>query len=101
MVTVQEQTCWLVCHMTSQSQHKDIYLRNLKLELNPEFEEFIEIVDSLGCNQQRDPDFDSELCIEPGETYECSYKLKIGQVDIAKSFINDRSTSKERKNTQT
>ena len=30
--------------------HKDLYLRNVKLALNPEFEEFIEIVDSIGCN---------------------------------------------------
>ena len=50
MIAAQEQTCWLVCKLTSQSMHKDLHLRNVKLALNPEFEEFIEIVDSIGCN---------------------------------------------------
>ena len=50
MVATQEETCWLVCRLTSQSLHKDVYVGNLKLALNDKFEDFVEIVDSIGCN---------------------------------------------------
>ena len=42
--------------------------------------------------------FDEELSVEPGETYECLFKLKVGKVDIARSFTEDRLSGKERKN---
>ena len=73
-----------MCKLTSQAQYKDTTLKDLKLQLNPEVAEFVEIIDSVGCEQ--DPD-DEQLCIEPGETYEVLFKLKVGQVKLAKSFI--------------
>ena len=86
-----------MCRLTSQSLHKDLYLSNLKLALNPEFEDFVEIVDSIGCNLPREDGFNDELSIEPGEAYECLFKLKVGKVKIARSFTEDRLSGRERK----
>ena len=62
------------------------------MQLNPEIAEFVEIVDSVGCGHEfdegQDPD-EEPLCIEPGETYEVLFKLKVGKVRLAKSFIQD------------
>ena len=52
--------------------------------------EFVEIVDSIGCGQESDLEDDEQLCIEPGETYQVLFKLKVGQVRLAKSFIEDQ-----------
>jgi len=50
-------------------------------------------MDSVGCNNEKDQagDTDEEgpLSIEPGETYEVLFKLKVGKVKLAKSFIED------------
>ena len=62
------------------------------MQLNPEIAEFVEIIDSVGCMQETNNAEDAEdeqLCIEPGETYEVLFKLKVGQVHLAKSFIQD------------
>lgn len=93
MVAPEEQYCWLVCKLTSQSQYKDTTIKNIRLQLNPEIAEFVEIMDSVGCNNEKDQagDTDEEgpLSIEPGETYEVLFKLKVGKVKLAKSFIED------------
>lgn len=89
MVAPENQHCWLVCKLTSQAQFKDTTLKALKLQLNPEVAEFVEIVDSIGCGHESDLDEEEQLCIEPGETYEVLFKLRISQVRLAKSFIED------------
>ena len=49
MVAPEDQYCWLVCKLTSQAQYKDTTLRRLRLQLNPEIADFVEIIDSVGC----------------------------------------------------
>ena len=77
--------------------HKDLFVRNLELMINPELEDAIEIEESIGCNGQKTEEFDEDLCIEPGETYECLFKLKVGKVNLATSVIEDGGAKKERK----
>lgn len=89
MVASEEQTCWMVCKLTSQAKYKDVTVKNLQLQLNPEVKDFVKIIDSVGCETQvpptgplsGDPDSDTdELVIEPGETYEVLFKLDIGKI---------------------
>ena len=72
---------------------KDTTIKNLKLQLNPDIADFVEIVDSVGCNTDAEREEmgqdDEPLSIEPGETYDILFKLKIGKVKLAKSFIQD------------
>ena len=72
---------------------KDTTIKNLKLQLNPDIADFVEIVDSVGCNTDGEREElgqdDEPLSIEPGETYDILFKLKIGKVKLAKSFIQD------------
>ena len=89
MVAPESQYCWLVCKLTSQAQYKDTTLRQIRLQLNPEIADFVEIIDSVGCAMTQDPD-EEQLCIEPGETYEVLFKLKVGEVRLAKSFLQDQ-----------
>jgi len=49
MVAAEEQSCWLVCKLTSQAKYKDISIKNLNLQLNPEIADFVTIIDSVGC----------------------------------------------------
>ena len=42
--------CWLVCRLTSQSMHKDLFVRDLELIVNPDLEGSIEIEECIGCN---------------------------------------------------
>lgn len=88
MVAPEEQHCWLVCSLTSQAQYRDINLRNIRLHLNPEIADFIEVLDSQGCETgtQKRGELGEEtseedlLCIEPGETYQVIFKLNIKKV---------------------
>ena len=101
MVAAEEQSCWLVCKLTSQAKYKDISIKNLNLQLNPEIADFVTIIDSVGCQNSNSsniaptsPDDDAEaediLCIEPGETYEVLFKLYVDKIKMqAKSFIED------------
>lgn len=63
--------------------------------MNPEIAEFVEIIDSVGCAEVGQPlsgvdgEEDEMLCIEPGETYEVLFKLNIGKINIARSFVQD------------
>ena len=50
MISVQEQVCWLVCRLTSQSMHKDLFVRDLELIVNPDLEDSIKIEECIGCN---------------------------------------------------
>ena len=89
MVAPEEQCCWLVCKLTSQSQYKDVTIKNIRLQLNPEIAEFVQILTSVGCNEKNDlmdEDEEEPLSIEPGETYEVLFKLRVGEVNLAKSF---------------
>jgi len=96
MVAPEEQSCWLVCKLTSQAKFKDISIRNLNLQLNPEIADFVQIADSVGCenvapNAQSENGVGSEdLCIEPGESYEVLFKLYVDKIKTdAKSFMED------------
>ena len=86
MVVTEEQSCWLVCKLTSQAKYKDLTLSNLKLQLNPEIADFIRIEESVGCETDLS-DEQEPLCIEPGETYEVLFKLRVDKVkNLASSF---------------
>jgi hypothetical protein len=96
MVAPEEQSCWLVCKLTSQAMFKDISIRNLNLQLNPEIADFVQISDSVGCekvapNAQGDNGAGTEdLCIEPGESYEVLFKLYVDKIKTqARSFMED------------
>lgn len=85
MVAPEEQSSWLVCKLTSKAEYRDVTLRGLKLQINPEIADFVDIVDSVGCDTDYE---DGEmLCIEPGESYEILFKIRVNKVNLAKSFI--------------
>ena len=86
-----------MCRLTSQSMHKDLFVRDLELMVNPDLQDTIEIEECIGCNISNKEDFDSDLCIEPGETYECLFKLKVNKVNLATSTIEDTSPKKDKK----
>ena len=49
----------------------------------------MQILTSVGCNEKNDfmdEDEEEPLSIEPGETYEVLFKLRVGEVKLAKSF---------------
>lgn len=99
MIAPEEQTCWLVCSLSSQAQFRDATIRNLRLHLNPEITDFVEVIDTLGCEtgsskrgllEDGADDADEDLlCIEPGETYEVLFKLRVKKVEISRSYVQD------------
>ena len=93
MVASEEQCSWLVCKLTSQAQYRDVTIRDLQMQLNPEISDFIDIIDSVGCDTGYDDD--DILCIEPGETYEVLFKIRVNKVKLAQSFIQDDNPGKQ------
>lgn len=102
MVASEEQTCWVVCRLTSQAKYRDVSIKNLNLQLNPEIADFVTIVDSVGCETSSTTppltgpyggdgsSADEDLCIEPGETYEVLFKLRIDKIKFnAGSFLDE------------
>lgn len=62
------------------------------MHLNPDIADYVEIVDSQGLipDAKSDAEGDQELlCIEPGETYQVLFKLRVKKVKMARSFMQD------------
>jgi len=66
--------------------------------LNPEIADFVEVIDTLGCETSQskrglledgDEGEDDILCIEPGETYEVLFKLRVKKVELSRSYIQE------------
>ena len=75
MVSSSEETCHLMCKLTSLSAHRELALSMIKLEINPEFAPFIEEAECVNA-------LDGEtIDLQPGESFECLFKLKVKKLD--------------------
>lgn len=65
----------MMCKLTSLSAHRELALTLIKLEINPDFSNFIEEierVDAMGGDS---------IILQPGESFECLFKLRIKKLD--------------------
>ena len=63
----------------------------MSLQLNPDISDQVEILEAIGCNCE-----DEDICIEPGESYEVLFKLDVGSINLATSFIDGELEEKKR-----
>jgi len=75
MVTSNEEHCLLMCKLSTNSATRPVELCKINLEINPDFADFIqeiEKVDAIG---------EDKLLLEPGESFDCLFKLKVKKLD--------------------
>ena len=76
MVTSSEEDCLLMCKLTSLSSYRELALCKLNLEINPNFTEFIELVERVDTIGD-----DEDIKLMPGESFDCLFKIKVKKLD--------------------
>jgi hypothetical protein len=74
MVCCSEETCLLLCKLTSISTIRELSLLKAQLEINPSLAEFIEEIEKVDI-------LNDSISLEPGESFDCLFKLKIKKID--------------------
>lgn len=76
MVTSSEEDCLLMCRLTSLSSYRQLVLQQLNLEINPNFQDFIELIERVDTIDEG-----QKIILEPSESFDCLFKIKVKKLD--------------------